>query len=267
MSKTGDPLGATMTGRVVLVTGASSGIGEATAVIFAQLNAQVSLTGRNEQNLEETVKKCVSAGAKAENIFTVAGDLTNQEDVERIVNATIAKFGKLDVLVNNAGIVVFGDVIDAPVDDYDKVMNINVRSIIALTKAFLPHIIAAKGTIVNVSSVNGICAFPSLTYYCMSKAALDQFTKCLALEMAPNGVRVNAVNPGVIVTNIQRNAGMEDKEIDAFIEHSKTTHALGRVGTIEEVAKSIAFLASDASSYTTGQLLKVEGGRAIISPY
>ena len=102
--------------------------------------------------------------------------------------------------------------------------------------------------------------FPGVTYYCMSKSALDQFTKCLALEMAAHGVRVNAVNPGVVETNIQRSAGMTDADLAKFLEHSKSTHALGRVGTVDEVASAIAFLASSASSFTTGELLRVDGG-------
>lgn len=108
--------------------------------------------------------------------------------------------------------------------------------------------------------------FPNVTYYCMSKAALDQFTKCLALEMAPHGVRVNSVNPGVTVTNLHRTAGQNEETYAAFLERSKTTHALGRPGEASEVAEAIYFLASEKSSFTTGQLLRVDGGRGIMHP-
>uniref|UniRef100_A0A915HSK2 Uncharacterized protein n=1 Tax=Romanomermis culicivorax TaxID=13658 RepID=A0A915HSK2_ROMCU len=102
--------------------------------------------------------------------------------------------------------------------------------------------------------------------YCISKAAVDQFTKCLALEMAPYGIRVNAVNPGVIVTNLHKSGGMTDEQYDCFLERSKSTHALGRVGEVAEVAKAIGFLASADSSFTTGDLLRVDGGRGIMTP-
>ncbi|KHJ81835.1 hypothetical protein OESDEN_18476 [Oesophagostomum dentatum] len=145
-------------------------------------------------------------------------------------------------------------------------MDVNVRCLVRLTREALPHIIKSKGTVVNVSSINGPCPFPGVTYYCMSKSAVDQFTKCLALEMAPNGVRVNAVNPGVTVTNLHRRSGQDEKAYAAFLERSKTTHALGRPGNPEEVAEAILFLASDKSSFTTGQLLRVDGGRGIMYP-
>uniref|UniRef100_A0A914CM00 Uncharacterized protein n=1 Tax=Acrobeloides nanus TaxID=290746 RepID=A0A914CM00_9BILA len=119
---------------------------------------------------------------------------------------------------------------------------------------------------VNVSSIAGPCAFPGVTYYCMSKAAIDQFTKCLALELAPKGVRVNAVNPGVIVSDVHRRAGMSEEEYAQFLERSKATHALGRVGTADEVAEGIYFLASEHSSFTTGLLLTIDGGRGIMTP-
>jgi len=141
-----------------------------------------------------------------------------------------------------------------------------VRSIVVLTKCAIPHLVETKGTIVNVSSVTGTCSFPGVAYYCMSKAALDQFTKCLALEMAPKGVRVNAVNPGVIVTNVHRRGGMSEEAYAKFLKHSETTHALGRPGTAEEVANGILFLAGESSSFTTGHLLAIDGGRGIMTP-
>jgi NAD(P)-dependent dehydrogenase (short-subunit alcohol dehydrogenase family) len=149
---------------------------------------------------------------------------------------------------------------------YDKQFDVNVRSVIQLTKCAIPHLIKSKGRIVNVSSVAGPCAFPGVTYYCMSKAALDQFTKCLALELAPHGVRVNAVNPGVIVSDIHRRAGMSESDYQEFLKKGESTHALGRVGLAEEVAEGVLFLAGKQSSFTTGHLLSIDGGRHIMTP-
>ncbi|XP_011705826.1 PREDICTED: L-xylulose reductase-like, partial [Wasmannia auropunctata] len=130
-----------------------------------------------------------------------------------------------------------------------------------LTKLAVPHLIKTKGNIVNVSSIAGLRAFPNILSYCMSKAAVDQFTRCIALELGPQQVRVNAVNPGIIVTNIFQRSGMSEDEIKSLLEHSKTTHALGRVGDTFEVARTIAFLSSDNASFITGVTLPVDGGR------
>ncbi|KAF6034459.1 hypothetical protein EB796_007235 [Bugula neritina] len=172
----------------------------------------------------------------------------------------------LSVKVNNAGIVQSGSIETTTLTQYDEVMNINVRSVYHITMLATPHLIATKGAIVNVSSVTGLRAFPGLLSYCMSKAAIDQFTRCVALDLAPKQVRVNSVNPGVIKTEIHKRGGQTDEQYEKFLEHSKTTHALGRVGEAEEVAKAIAFLASSDSSFTTGMQLPIDGGRGVMCP-
>jgi NAD(P)-dependent dehydrogenase (short-subunit alcohol dehydrogenase family) len=128
-------------------------------------------------------------------------------------------------------------------------------------RAALPHLVARKGSVVNVSSVNGLRSFPGVLAYCVSKAAVDQLTRCAALEMAPLGVRVNAVNPGVTVTNLHRRSGMDEAQYAAFLERSKTTHPLGRPGRPEDVASLVLFLASDRASWMTGETIPVDGGR------
>jgi NAD(P)-dependent dehydrogenase (short-subunit alcohol dehydrogenase family) len=128
-------------------------------------------------------------------------------------------------------------------------------------RAALPHLAARQGSVVNVSSVNGLRSFPGVLAYCVSKAAVDQLTRCAALEMAPHGVRVNAVNPGVTVTNLHRRSGMDEAQYAAFLERSKTTHPLGRPGRPEDVASLILFLASDRASWMTGETIPVDGGR------
>ncbi|GMS99599.1 hypothetical protein PENTCL1PPCAC_21774 [Pristionchus entomophagus] len=251
---------------VAIVTGASSGIGEGSALLFAERGYSVSITGRNETALAAVKQQCIERGAKEENIFITIGDIADKEVAEKLVKDTLAKFGKIDTLINSAGIIVNGPVIDCPLEKFDDVFNVNVRSLIQLTQIALPHIIQAKGTIVNVSSIAGPCPFPGVAYYCMSKAAVDQFTKCLALEMAPHGVRVNAVCPGVIVTDIHKRGGMSEQQYAEFLEKCKSTHALGRPGEVAEVAKAILFLAGPDSSFTTGDLLKIDGGRGIMHP-
>lgn len=160
-----------------------------------------------------------------------------------------------------------GSVENTSLRDYDNIMNINVRSIFFLMQLAIPHLKKTKGNIVNISSVNGLRAFANVAAYCISKSALDQLTRTAAIELAPDGVRVNSVNPGVIVTDIHKRGGMTEEEYRQFLERSKTTHALGRPGEVEEVAKSVAFLATNEdSSFITGVTLSVDGGRHALCP-
>lgn len=248
--------------KVVLVTGASSGIGAEAAKTFARNGAKLSLVGRNVENLAKVAKECKT---ETEPLQIIA-DLTNETDVKRIIDETIAKYGQLDVLVNNAGIIATGTIENTSLEQYDTVMNTNVRSIYQLTMLAVPYLIKSQGNIVNVSSVNGIRSFPGVLAYNISKAALDQLTRCVALEIAPKGVRVNSVNPGVTVTNIHKRGGMSEEAYAKFLEHSRTTHALGRAGTVDEVAEVILFLASSKASFMTGASLPVDGGRHAMCP-
>ncbi|CAH0559457.1 unnamed protein product [Brassicogethes aeneus] len=145
-------------------------------------------------------------------------------------------------------------------------MNTNVRSIYHLTHLAVPYLIKSKGNIVNVSSVNGIRAFAGVLAYCVSKSAVDQFTRCVALELASKQVRCNSVNPGVTVTNLHKTGGMNLEQYEAFLKKSEETHALGRAGKPEEVAQTIAFLASDDASFITGVSVPVDGGRHAMCP-
>jgi NAD(P)-dependent dehydrogenase (short-subunit alcohol dehydrogenase family) len=179
----------------------------------------------------------------------------------------LKKFGKIDVLVNNAGLGKNGDILTTTLDQYDLVMNTNVRSVFHLTQLTVPHLIKTQGNVVNISSVAGPRQFPNLLAYCMSKAAIDQFTKCVALELAPKNVRVNAVNPAFIVTNFHKSLGMNDETYEKFKDRAAETHALGRAGTIDETSKAIAFLANNLeSSFITGTCLLVDGGKAVMCP-
>ncbi|XP_046999445.1 3-oxoacyl-[acyl-carrier-protein] reductase FabG-like isoform X1 [Schistocerca americana] len=247
-------------GKVVLITGASSGIGAATAIHLSRLGASLSLTGRNEENLKKVAKSCEVLPEHPQP-FLQTGDITNENDTKNIVEATLKHYGKLDVLVNNAGIIETGSIENTSLDQYDRIFNTNVRSMYHITMLAVPHLIKTKGSIVNVSSVNGIRSFPGVLAYNMSKAAVDQFTRCIALELAAKQVRVNSVNPGVTLTELQKRGGLDEEAYSKFLERSKETHALGRVGKPEEVAEAIAFLAGDTASFITGASLPVDGGR------
>ena len=245
-------------GKVALVTGTTSGIGKATAVRFAREGAKVAVTARREEKLKELVLEIEGAGGSA---FAVPGDLTSASDRKRLVDETLAHYESLDILVNAAGIIAFGTIEDTSLEVWQKMFDINVVSVFHLMQLALPHIIPRKGNIVNVSSVNGIRSFPGVLAYNSSKSALDQLTRCSALELASRGVRVNNVNPGVVVTELHRQAGLDEEKYAAFLERSKTTHPIGRVGKVEDLAALITFLASDEAGWITGDTVNVDGGR------
>lgn len=248
-----------MQGKVVIVTGASSGIGRAAAALFAKSGATVVAVGRNEKELKLLVAEVKDAEGT---IRAHLADVREDSNLERIVADCIQKHKRIDVLVNSAGIIKNGTLENTTLDEWDRMMNINLRSVFMLAQRCLPHLIASKGNIVNVSSVAGTRAFPNVFAYCVSKAAVDQFTRCAALELGPKGVRVNAVNPGVVVTNLHKRGGMEEQAYTAFLEHSTETHPIGRVGKPDEVAELICYLASDKAGWITGATYAIDGGRA-----
>lgn len=248
-----------MDNKIAVVTGASSGIGRATALLFARNGSSVVAAGRNESelNLLRDDARELEGAVKIH-----LGDITETSQVDRLVGETIDTFGRIDVLVNAAGIIKSGNIENTTLDEWDKMMNVNVRSMFYLIQKCVPHLTASKGSIVNVSSVTGTRAFPNVLAYCVSKAATDQLTRCTALELAPKGVRVNAVNPGVVVTNLHKRGGMGDEDYATFLENAKNTHPLGRAGQPEEVAELIYFLASDKAAWITGSTYAIDGGRA-----
>lgn len=248
-----------MKDKIAVVTGASSGIGRATALLFAREGSHVVALGRNEGELN-SVRDAARDGEGTVKIHL--GDITEQSQVDRLVTETLDAFGRIDVLVNAAGIIKSGNIENTTLDDWDKMMNINLRSTFYLMQKCVPHLEATKGSIVNVSSVTGQRAFPNVLAYCVSKAGTDQLTRCAALELAPKGIRVNAVNPGVVVTNLHKRGGMSDEDYEKFLANAKNTHPLGRPGDPEEVAELIYFLASEKASWITGATYEIDGGRA-----
>lgn len=247
------------TGKVAFVTGATSGIGHACATAFAEAGANVVCVGRKEDALREVEQKIREIGSES---LTIQADVARDGEAERAVQHAINHFGGIDVLVNAAGHISSGTIENTSLTAWDDMMNVNVRAAFVLMQEALPSLIDRRGNIVNVSSVTGLRAFPGVLAYCVSKAALDQLTRCAALELAAKGVRVNAVNPGVVVTEIHKRGGMSEEAYAAFLEHSKSTHPLGRTGRPEEIAALVLFLASDDASWITGATYSIDGGRA-----
>jgi NAD(P)-dependent dehydrogenase (short-subunit alcohol dehydrogenase family) len=245
--------------KVLLVTGATSGIGKAVALRFAQAGASIAAVGRDEQALLRLGEQITGSGAE---FLPISADLSRAGESGKVVAKTLEHFGGIDVLVNAAGHISSGNIENTAPSAWDAMLEINLRAPFLLMQEALPAIIKRRGNIVNVSSVTGLRAFPGVLAYCVSKAGLDQLTRCAALELAAQGVRVNAVNPGVVVTEIHKRGGMSEEQYDAFLEHSKTTHPLGRVGRPEEIAELIFFLASDRASWITGATYSIDGGRA-----
>ena len=245
--------------KVVIITGASSGIGRETAFLFGAEGARLMLAARDEKRLSDVAAQIRQNRGEAE-IFPA--DITDETSRKKLVQKAMEQFGGIDILINAAGIIANGTIENTSLEDWDYMMDINLRSVFHLIQLSLPSLIERKGNIVNVSSVTGVRAFPGVLAYCVSKAGLDQLTHCAALELAPKGVRVNAVNPGVTVTELHRRGGMDDQAYQAFLERSKTTHPIGRVGKAKEIAELILFLASPHAGWITGVTYSIDGGRA-----
>jgi NAD(P)-dependent dehydrogenase (short-subunit alcohol dehydrogenase family) len=245
-------------GKTVIVTGATSGIGRATAEAFGRGGASVVLVGRNEAVLGEVAAAVRASGGQAAGC---AADLTRADAAAGIVTAALTAFGHLDVVVNAAGVIASGTLEQTTDEIWDQMIAVNMTAPFKLMRAAAPHLRERKGAVVNVSSVNGLRSFPGVLAYCVSKAGVDHLTRCAAIEMAPLGVRVNAVNPGVTVTNLHRRSGMDESKYAAFLERSKETHPLGRPGKPEEIADLIVFLASDRAGWMTGETIPIDGGR------
>jgi len=214
--------------------------------------------GRQADALAAVVADITAGGGVAE---ALTADVTAAEAPAQIVGRAVDRFGGIDALVNAAGIIASGTVETTTDEAWDGMFDINVRAPFRLMREATAHLAERRGAIVNVSSVTGLRAFPGVLAYCASKAALDHLTRAAALELAPKGVRVNAVNPGVVVSNLHRRGGMGAEQYAAFLERSKETHPLGRPGQPEEIAELIVFLATGRSGWITGDTIAIDGGR------
>ncbi|XP_028157585.1 uncharacterized protein LOC114350840 [Ostrinia furnacalis] len=242
--------------KVVIVTGASAGIGAATAVHFAKEGASVVVVGRNEARLQEVAAKCTAVGSAP---LVVKADVSNDDDARRIISETINKFGKLDVLVNNAGVVAYGTLLDGKIlESFDKCVAVNLRAMIHMSMLAAPHLVKTKGNIVNISSILGqfhIGAF--MNGYAASKAGLSHFTRGGAKELAEHGARMNVVSPGPVDT-----AMLDDFAATAGVQEVKT--ALGRVSQADELADLILYVASDKAKGVTGSVFVADNGISLV---
>ncbi|CAI5451309.1 unnamed protein product [Caenorhabditis angaria] len=259
--------------KVAIITGSSNGIGRSTAILLAKDGAKVTITGRNAERLEQTLKLILAEGVPEENVNSVVGDVTTVTAQDELIDSTIKKFGKIDILVNNAGSAV-PDATGAQglaqdIDTYDRMFALNLRSVVQLTKKAKDYIIQTKGEIINVSSiVSGAHGFPDSSFYAMSKAALDSYTRNTALELIEHGVRVNAVNPGIVVTGFLEATGapkqIGEKLYDYFASH-KACLPSKELGQPEDIANLIAFLADrPLSKYIIGQTIVADGGTTLV---
>ena len=253
--------GSRFAARAVLVTGASSGIGRACVLALGSEGARLGLAGRRRDRLEETAAAVRKAGGEA---IVLEGDVREEAVCERWAAECERAFGGLDGLVNAAGVIGNGAVDGTAPAEWDRVMDSNVRSLYLMTRAAAPLLKRRKGSVVNLSSVAATRPYAGLAAYCVSKAAVDMITRCSALDFAPHGVRVNAVNPGVVVTELHTVTNAV-ADYPGFLERSKTTHPLGRVGSVDEIAALILFLLSDEAGWITGACMPIDGGRALAS--
>ena len=241
-------------GKVALVTGGSSGIGKSIALLYAKEGADVVINSRKEEALKEVCKLNESK------ITYVVGDITQDEVVKKIAEYIKAKFGKLDILVNNAGWCPVQPLKEIKISDYDKAFNLDVRALVNVTIECLPLILKAKGNILNISTVGASHRGPNLSMYLGAKAAVENFTRCWALELVKDGVRVNCISPGAIETNIWNVTDLSEEEAKKHKESMEKVIPMGRFGTPEEVANVALFLVSNEASYVTGSIYAVDGG-------
>lgn len=240
-------------GKVALVTGGSRGIGRAVAIRLAQGGAKVAFNYKsNHEAAQDVLSELKGGGAHA---MAVAGDVGVQADVDKLVTATLQAFGQVDILVNNAGITRDTLLMRMSEDDWDAVIDTNLKSTFLMTKAVLRGMVRQRsGRIVNISSVSGLLGNAGQSNYAASKAGIIGFTRSIAREVASRGITVNAVAPGFIETDIW--SGVSEEARKAILNMAP----LGYIGKPEDVAEAVAYLASDAARYVTGQTLNVDGG-------
>ena len=245
-------------GKVALITGGTSGIGKATAVLFSQEGARVAITGRNQERGQEVVSTIEQAGGKA--IFLEC-DVRSAEHCRRAVNETLKAFGRLDVLFNNAGVYYPHTALDCTEEDWDLQIDINLKGTFLMSKYALPGMITqGSGVIINNSSGWGLVGGDAAVAYCASKGGVVLLTKAMAIDHGRQGIRVNCICPGDVDTPmLPEDARMRGLKWQDYLAGA-ANRPMGRVGTPEEIAKAVLFLASDDSSFMTGAALVVDGG-------
>jgi len=245
-------------GKVALITGGASGIGRATALLFAREGAAVAVVDSNEHEGPAVVQRIIEEGGRA--IF-VRGDVTRAADCQLAVLQTVEKLGKLDILFNNAGIIRRASVVETSVEEWDRVMATNVKSVFLLSKYAIPIMAkAGGGVIINTASAWGLVGGPNAASYCASKGAVVLLTKAMALDHGAQNIRVNCICPGDTDTSMLRNEARQLGIPEEQFLGESAKRPLQRVGRPEEIAQAALYLASDASSFVTGTALVVDGG-------
>lgn len=248
-----------LAGKVALITGGAQGIGLACAQAFVAEGARVVLVDRDEKRGQEALGKL-----GGENARFLAADVTHRGVATQAIEAAVSAFGGLDILLNNAGITHTADFLDLTEEDFDRVMAVNLRACFTFGQAVARHLVQAgrPGSIINLSSVNAVVAIANQTPYCVSKGGINMLTRVMAISLARRGIRVNAIGPGTIATDLARKAVLDSPQaLDTLLSRTP----LGRLGEPEEIGRVAVFLASEESSYFTGQTLYPDGGRLALN--
>lgn len=242
-------------GKVAVVTGGNAGIGRAAVLAFAAEGARVVLGARREAEGRAVVEEVQRQGGQA---LFVPTDVTRAADLERLVARAVEAYGRVDVLFNNAGTEVgMGPLVELTEAQWDTSLAVNLKSAWLATRAALPHLVRSQGAVVNNASVMGLVSGPGLSVYTAAKAGVIGLTRALAVELGKTGVRVNAVAPGLVVTDMAQRVFGAPEAIQAMVD---ATHPVGRPGRPEEIAEAVLYLASDTARFTTGAVLSVDGG-------
>jgi NAD(P)-dependent dehydrogenase (short-subunit alcohol dehydrogenase family) len=245
--------------KVAIITGGNSGIGEATAELFSREGARVCITGRNEKRCRDVVAKINNAGGQA--VFVVA-DVRFPDECRKTVEATVDAFGRVDILLNNAGVYFAENAVDCSEEHWDLTVDISLKGTFLMSKFVLPSMIEqGSGVIINVSSGWGVQGGKDAVSYCAAKGGVVLMTKAMAIDHSAQGIRVNCLSPGDVKTPmLDEDARMQGLTLDEYYAQAIAQRPMGRIGTPEEIAKAALFLASDDSTYMTGANLVVDGG-------
>lgn len=252
-----------LNGKVAIVTGGGTGIGKEIALVFVEEGAKVVICGRRIEKLQEAA---ASIGASGDQILPLPCDATDQAQIQGLVKTVLHRFGGIDVLVNNAGVMRFDSLVDSDDQTYELLMRTNVWAPWRFSVAVIPHMKRrGGGSIINISSLAGLRPMPGAGLYCTSKAAMQMISQTLALEHAPDQIRVNAICPAAVEGTELSVPIFGEAGVEGFLSKLKACHPLGRNGRPEDIANAALYLASDSSRWVTGVILPVDGGRVLAS--